>query len=210
MALQDIDLKTVKNIPVCAEKIVRATDTSPVIMATEDRREALCDADFKAVLMIQVGGYRLATVIDFEIPARYGLQQTIGDTLGIGGIMRGLRTAPVLVDIALDMLALCPDAIMLQYVNPMAINCLALSCLEPDLKYVDYVTPQGTALDLARDLGESLDDIEYECAGINHVAFYTKFAKRHANGEIEDLYPRLQPLGAALTMAPIMMAAQIM
>ena len=194
VVLQDIDPRRLQTSLLVAEKIVRATDTSPVIMATEDRREALRDADF-VVLMIQVGGYRPATVIDFEIPARYGLQQTIGDTLGIGGIMRGLRTAPVLVDIARDMLALCPDAIMLQYVNPMAINCLALSCLEPDLKYVGLChSVQGTALDLARDLGESLDDIEYECAGINHVAFYTKFAKRHANGEIEDLYPRLQAL----------------
>ena len=71
------------------------------------------------------------------------------------------------------MLALCPDAIMLQYVNPMAINCLALSCLEPHLKYVGLChSVQGTALDLARDLGESLDDIEYECAGINHVFLY--------------------------------------
>ena len=145
--------------------------------------------------MIQVGGYKPSTVIDFEIPAKYGLKQTIADTLGIGGIMRGLRTAPVLADIAQDMLELCPDAWMLQYVNPMAINCLALSQLHPDLKYVGLChSVQGTAADLARDLGENLDNIEYDCAGINHVAFYTRFEKRLANGEYEDLYPRLKSL----------------
>jgi alpha-galactosidase len=84
---------------------------------------------------------------------------------------------------------------MLQYVNPMAINCLALSRMVPDLRYVGLChSVQGTAIDLARDLGESIDDIEFECAGINHVAFYTKFAKRHADGRVEDLYPRLHKL----------------
>ena len=109
--------------------------------------------------------------------------------------MRGLRTVPVLVDIAHDIMDVCPDALMLQYVNPMAINCLALSRIVPDLRYVGLChSVQGTAIDLARDLGETIDDIEFECAGINHVAFYTKFAKRHADGTIEDLYPRLHEL----------------
>ena len=85
--------------------------------------------------MIQVGGYKPSTIIDFEIPAKYGLQQTIADTLGIGGIMRGLRTVPVLVDIAKDMIELCPQALMLQYVNPMAINCLGLSHFVPELRH---------------------------------------------------------------------------
>ena len=77
--------------------------------------------------MIQVAGYKPGTVTDFEVPKKRGLRQTIADTLGIGGIMRGLRTAPVLIDIARDMAELCPNALMLQYVNPMAINCAALS-----------------------------------------------------------------------------------
>ena len=102
--------------------------------------------------------------------------------------MRGLRTAPVLADIGRDMQELCPDVWMLHYVNPMAINCLALSHLLPDLKYVGLChSVQGTAADLARDLGEELTDIDYECAGINHVAFYTRFEKRHADGNLEDL-----------------------
>lgn len=194
VALQDIDQKRLKTSQLVAQRIAAATGTSPVIEATVNRRDALLDADF-VVLMIQVGGYRPSTVIDFEIPAKYGLTQTIADTLGIGGIMRGLRTAPVLLEIARDMLELCPNAIMLQYVNPMAINCLALSRLMPDLKQVGLChSVQGTAIDLARDLGEKIEQIEFECAGINHVAFYTKFGKRHADGSLEDLYPRLHDL----------------
>ena len=102
--------------------------TKPTVSATLNRRDALQDADF-VITMIQVGGYEPATIIDFDIPKKYGLRQTIGDTLGIGGIMRGLRTVPVLKQIADDMAECCPDALLLQYVNPMAINCLALSNL---------------------------------------------------------------------------------
>ena len=194
VALQDIDAKRLKTSKLVAEKIAQNLGVTPNIMATENRREALTGADY-VVLMIQVGGYKPSTVIDFEIPAKYGLKQTIADTLGIGGIMRGLRTAPVLVEIAKDMEDVCPDALMLQYVNPMAINCLALSRFAPELKYVGLChSVQGTAQDLANDLGENINDIDYDCAGINHVAFYTRFEKRHADGRMEDLYPRLKAL----------------
>ena len=193
-ALQDIDPKRLATSKLVAERVAEVLPVSPVITATENRREALQGADF-VIVMIQVGGYKPSTVIDFDIPAKYGLKQTIADTLGIGGIMRGLRTAPVLADIGRDMQELCPDAWMLQYVNPMAINCLALSHLLPDLNYVGLChSVQGTAADLARDLGEDLKDIDYDCAGINHVAFYTRFEKRHADGKAEDLYPRLHQL----------------
>ncbi len=193
-ALQDIDPKRLATSKLVAERVAEVLPVSPAITATENRREALKGADF-VIVMIQVGGYKPSTVIDFDIPAKYGLKQTIADTLGIGGIMRGLRTAPVLADIGRDMQELCPDAWMLQYVNPMAINCLALSHLLPDLNYVGLChSVQGTAADLARDLGEDLKDIDYDCAGINHVAFYTRFEKRHADGKAEDLYPRLHQL----------------
>ena len=194
VALQDIDAKRLKTSKLVAEKIAQNLGVTPNIVATENRREALAGADY-VVLMIQVGGYKPSTVIDFEIPAKYGLKQTIADTLGIGGIMRGLRTAPVLVEIAKDMEDVCPDALMLQYVNPMAINCLALSRFAPELKYVGLChSVQGTAQDLANDLGENINNIDYDCAGINHVAFYTRFEKRHADGQMEDLYPRLKAL----------------
>ena len=88
--------------------------------------QSLEGADY-AISMIQVAGYKPGTVIDFEIPKKYGLRQTIADTLGIGGIMRGLRTIPVLLDMCHDMEELCPDVTFLKYVNPMAMNCWAIS-----------------------------------------------------------------------------------
>ena len=173
IALHDIDAERLAVSEKVAHRICDTTHTRPTISASLNRREALQHADF-VITMIQVGGYHPATVIDFDIPKKYGLRQTIGDTLGIGGIMRGLRTVPVLRHIADDMAACCPDALLLQYVNPMAINCLALSKLAPQLSYVGLChSVQGTAIDLARDLGEPPEQIEYDCAGINHVAFYT-------------------------------------
>ena len=126
IALQDIDEDRLKTSAVVAGKIADTLSVSPRITATTDRREALEGADF-VIVMIQVAGYKPGTVIDFEIPKKYGLRQTIADTLGVGGIMRGLRTVPVLLDIANDMREVCPNALMLQYVNPMAINCWALN-----------------------------------------------------------------------------------
>ena len=194
IALHDIDAERLAVSEKVAHRICEATNTTPTISAYLDRREALQDADF-VITMIQVGGYQPATLTDFEIPKKYGLRQTIGDTLGVGGIMRGLRTVPVLQAIAHDMADCCPEALLLQYVNPMAINCLALSKLAPQLKYVGLChSVQGTAIDLARDLGEKPEAIDYDCAGINHVAFYTRFEKRHADGRMEDLYPRLKLL----------------
>lgn len=194
IALHDIDGERLATSEKVAHRIAEITGTSPTISATLERRTALQNADF-VITMIQVGGYEPATVIDFDIPKQFGLRQTIGDTLGVGGIMRGLRTVPVLRAIAADMAECCPDALLLQYVNPMAINCAALSRLAPELHYVGLChSVQGTAIDLARDLGEAPEDIDYDCAGINHVAFYTRFEKRHADGSTEDLYPRLKEL----------------
>jgi alpha-galactosidase len=194
IALHDIDAERLAVSEKVARRICDTTNTRLTISASLNRREALQHADF-VITMIQVGGYNPATVIDFDIPKKYGLRQTIGDTLGIGGIMRGIRTVPVLRQIADDMADCCPDALLLQYVNPMAINCLALSKLAPQLNYIGLChSVQGTAIDLARDLGEKPESIDYDCAGINHVAFYTRFEKRHADGRMEDLYPRLRQL----------------
>ena len=202
IALQDIDEKRLQTSKLVVDKIVAKLGVSPQLTATLSREDALKGSDF-VILMIQVGGYKPSTVIDFEIPTKYGLQQTIADTLGIGGIMRGLRTVPVLTEIARDMEHLCPDALMLQYVNPMAINCLALSHMAPELKYVGLChSVQGTAADLARDLGEDIGDIDYECAGINHMAFYTKFEKKLADGTTENLYPRLMQVGKDQSFGP--------
>ncbi len=114
-----------KTSEIVAHKLADFFGAKPKIEATLDRRAALDGADY-AISMFQVGGYKPGTVIDFEIPKKYGLRQTIADTLGIGGIMRGLRTIPVFLDICKDMEELCPDVMFLQYVNPMAMNTWAI------------------------------------------------------------------------------------
>src|SRR5205823_5552355 len=107
VALLDIDPERLRSSQIVATRVAEALGAHPTLTATTDRRAALDGADY-AIAMIQVGGYRPATVVDFEIPKRFGLRQTIADTLGIGGIMRGLRTIPVLLAMGRDMEALCP------------------------------------------------------------------------------------------------------
>ncbi|NKJ35160.1 alpha-galactosidase [Rhizobium sp. SG570] len=180
-----------------ARRICEALHLNRVrIEATLNRREALKDADF-VILMMQVGGYKPATVTDFDIPKQYGLRQTIADTLGIGGIFRGLRTIPVLDTICRDMQEVCPDALLMQYVNPMAINCWAIKEIAPEIRNVGLChSVQHTAGHLAECLGEDIGEINYLSAGINHIAFFLKYEKLHADGRREDLYPRLKALAA--------------
>jgi alpha-galactosidase len=187
ISLFDIDAERLATSEIVARKLAAELNAHPTIDATTDRRRALDGADY-AIAMIQVAGYKPGTVVDFEVPKRYGLRQTIADTLGIGGIMRGLRTIPVLLDMAHDMEALCPDVTFLQYVNPMAMNCWALSRRGSRIKTVGLChSVQGTAHELARDIGVPYHEINYVVAGINHMAFYLKFER---NGE--DLYPLIR------------------
>ena len=125
LALHDIDPTRLATTEIVAHRIADTLDVTPTIEATTDRRRAVDGADH-VITMFQVGGYEPATVTDFEIPTRHGLRQTIGDTLGIGGIMRGVRTIPVLLDLCADMEELAADATLLNYVNPMAMLCLSL------------------------------------------------------------------------------------
>jgi alpha-galactosidase len=121
------------------------------------------------------------------------LRQTIADTLGVGGIMRGLRTVPHLWKICEDMLEVCPNAIMLQYVNPMAINTWAISAKYPQIRQVGLChSVQGTAWELARDLDIPVEDIRYRAAGINHMAFFLQFEHRQKDGTYKNLYPALK------------------
>jgi alpha-galactosidase len=192
IALMDIDERRLATSKVVAERIAETLGAKPRISATTNRRAALKDADY-VVTMIQVAGYKPGTVIDFEVPKARGLRQTIADTLGIGGIMRGLRTAPVLIDIARDMAEVAPGALMLQYVNPMAINCAALSRVVPEVRTVGLChSVQGTAAELAEDIDVPIGEIRFRCAGINHMAFYLTFERRRPDGSIEDLYPRIR------------------
>jgi alpha-galactosidase len=185
IALMDIDTDRLRDSEIVANRLALQLDASPSIRATTDRRSALDGADY-VLNMIQVGGYEPATVIDFEIPKKYGLRQTIGDTLGIGGIMRALRTIRVMLDIGLDMEELAPDALLLNYTNPMAMLTGAMG-LATDTATVGLChSVFGTAEELAGVLGLPVEEITYRCAGINHMAFYLTFEH---NGR--DLYPEL-------------------
>ncbi|WP_304524729.1 alpha-glucosidase/alpha-galactosidase [Deinococcus sp. KNUC1210] len=188
LRLFDIDQARLDVTHQVAGRVAASVGARPTVMATTDRERALDGADF-VINMIQVGGYRPATVTDFEVPKSYGLRQTIADTLGIGGIMRALRTVPVLLDMSRDMERLCPDTLHLNYVNPMAMNIWGLA-RQTKIKTVGLChSVQHTAGELAADLGLPVSEIDFLCAGINHMAFYLKFEHRG-----EDLYPRLKAL----------------
>jgi len=190
ISLHDVDEDRLRTSEIVARKVAQVLDAHPTLQATLDRRAALDGADY-AICMIQVGGYEPATVIDFEVPKKYGLRQTIADTLGIGGIMRGLRTIPVMLDVCRDMEELCPNVTFLNYVNPMAINCWAISRASR-IKTVGLChSVQGTAEQLAADAGVPIDEVHYLCAGINHMAFYLRFERKTKDG-VEDLYPRIR------------------
>ena len=185
-ALMDIDADRLRTAEFVTERLITAHGASAQIEATTDRRAALDGADY-VVTSFQVGGYRPSTVIDFEIPKRYGLRQTIADTLGIGGIMRGLRTIPVLLDVCRDLEELSPDALLLNYVNPMAMLCWAVAEASPIRTVGLCHSVQHTAKELGADLGLPAHELDYHVAGINHVAFFLRLEH-----DGEDLYPRLR------------------
>ena len=195
IALFDIDSERLSTSEIMTTRIGSTLGLKNMrVKATTNRRDALRNADF-VILMMQIGGYKPATVTDFEIPKRFGLRQTIADTLGIGGIFRALRTIPVVLDIARDMAELCPRALMMNYVNPMAMISWAMLEAFPQIAYVGLChSVQETSGHLANILGESIAEIDYRAAGINHVSFFTKFEKRLPDGTHEDLYPRLRAI----------------
>ncbi len=191
IALMDIDRKRLEESELVARKMIASLGVPATVETHLDQRRALAGADF-VIVAFQIGGYKPCTVTDFELPKQVGLRQTIADTLGIGGIMRGLRTVPHLWKLAEDMRAVCPGAIMLQYVNPMAINTWALGARYPDIAQVGLChSVQGTAEELARDLDIPVEDLRYRAAGINHMAFYLNFEARQPDGSYRDLYPAL-------------------
>jgi alpha-galactosidase len=186
ICLFDIDETRLKSSEIVARRIVETVGASASVEITTDRGRAFDGASY-AINMIQVGGYRPCTVTDFEIPKRYGLRQTIADTLGIGGIMRALRTIPVLIDMCKEMERRCPEVVHLNYVNPMAMNCWALNEATRIRTVGLCHSVQHTAEALAHDIGVPLEEINYVVAGINHLAFYLTFRR---NGE--DLYPEIR------------------
>ena len=194
ISLHDINPERLRTTEIVAQRIARVLGVHPTIETTLDRRRSLDGADY-AISMFQIAGYKPGTVVDFEIPKKYGLRQTIADTLGIGGIMRALRTIPVLLEVCHDMEQLCPSARLLNYVNPMAMNTWAINRASK-IKTVGLChSVQGTAEQLALDIDVPIREINYLSAGINHMAFYLRFERRTPSG-VEDLYPRIRQVVA--------------
>jgi alpha-galactosidase len=172
-ALTDIEPVALERTRRLAQRLIDSHELPARVEADLDRRAMLRDADV-VLVTFQVGGLE-AYRHDVEIPRRYGVDQTVGDTLGPGGVFRGLRTAAVLEGIAADMHELCPDALMIQYANPMAINCWLTA--ELGIKTVGLChSVQGTSRTLARILGVEDRHWTFQCAGINHQAWFTRFA----------------------------------
>ena len=189
--LMDINPERLAESEIIVGKLAQTLGGKAKVKTYSNQRQALDGTDF-VVCCFQVGGYDPCTITDFEIPKKFGLRQTIADTLGIGGIMRGIRTVPHLWSICEDMLQVAPNAIMLQYVNPMAINTWAMAAKYPTIKQVGLChSVQGTAYELARDLDIPVSEIRYKAAGINHMAFYTTFEHKQADGSWKNLYPDL-------------------
>jgi len=185
IALMDIDPDRLSVAERMAQKLADALEAEPKITAHRTRKPALDGADY-VVNTIQVGGFA-ATKIDFDIPKKYGLKQTIADTNGVGGIFRALRTMPVMVKIAQEMEELCPRAIFINYANPMAMVCWAVT-RATDIQTVGLChSVQGTAQQLAHYMGIPFEDLVYQAAGINHMDFYLKLEYKG-----KDAYPRLR------------------
>jgi alpha-galactosidase len=170
-----------------ADRVIQANDLKASTMVTTDRDEALRDADY-VIVMLQIGGVE-AFRKDYEIPMKHGVDQCIADTLGPGGVFRALRTIPVMMEIARDMQRLCPGAVLLNYVNPMAAVCWALGKV-PGTRFVGLCHGVQTTLDLiAGYVGLPKEEIDYLAAGINHMGWFLDM--KHKG---KDLYPRFKEL----------------
>ncbi|TML88044.1 MAG: alpha-glucosidase/alpha-galactosidase [Actinobacteria bacterium] len=192
IALHDIDADRLATAEAMARYVASERGASPRIASHLDRREAIDGSDF-VLNMVQIGGHE-ATLLDFEIPARYGLRQTIADTLGIGGIFRTLRTAPIMLALGNEMAELCPpNAWLLNYTNPMAMLCWLVYAGTPTQNVVGLChSVQNTTEDLCEILGVPEDEVTVLSAGVNHQAFFLRF--EHGG---ESLYPRLDARLAA-------------
>ncbi|TFH13290.1 MAG: alpha-galactosidase, partial [Lentisphaerales bacterium] len=167
------------------KRMIADNKVEATVKATTDRREALRGADY-VVVMIQAGGVTEFRQ-DYEIPLKYGVDQCIGDTLNPGGVFRALRHIPALIEIARDMQELCPNAVLFNYANPMAMCCWALGRV-PGLQFVGLCHGVQTTMDLiASYTGVKKDEIDYLAAGINHMAWFLKLEHQG-----KDLYPILK------------------
>ncbi|GAB3404557.1 alpha-glucosidase/alpha-galactosidase [Schumannella luteola] len=191
LVLHDIDAARLDVAVGTARQVAERRGRTLEVVPALDRRVALAGADF-VVNMIQVGGID-ATRVDLELPASRGLRQTIGDTTGIGGVFRALRTFPVLSGIARDMLELCPDAWFLNYTNPMAMNIWWMATVAPSIKAAGLChSVYWTVNDLCELVGVPLEGTSFRAAGVNHQAWLYEWSR-----DGESLYPALREKIAA-------------
>jgi alpha-galactosidase len=185
VVLHDIDTDRLATAEAIAHATALTAGAQPEVVATTDRRRALDGADY-VINVIQVGMHE-ATVRDFDIPEKYGLHQTIGDTIGVGGIFRGLRTFPVLAGIARDMQQVCPDAWLLNYTNPMAMNVTFLHRVAPAVKVLGLChSVYWTMVGLCELIGVPYNEVSHWSAGVNHQAWVLRWERGGQN-----LYPLL-------------------
>ena len=185
LTLMDIDPKRLSYIKKAVEKIISAGGYKAKVIATDDRIEALKNAD-GVLITILAGGVDVWRN-DIEIPKKYGIDINVGDTRGPSGIFRFLRSAPVILDICKDIEKYCPKTLVLNYTNPMAMLCRIMQS-ETKVNVTGLChSVQGTAEMLARFIGAPMEEIDYLCAGVNHQAFYLEYKW---NGE--DAYPLIK------------------
>ncbi|MEP7331893.1 MAG: alpha-glucosidase/alpha-galactosidase [Terracoccus sp.] len=185
LRLHDIDPMRLTTAEGVARSAAQQVGAKPVITTYAERAKSLEGADF-VINIVQIGGLA-ATRTDFEIPASYGLRQTIADTIGVGGVFRALRTFPFLRDLAQDMTRLCPQALLLNYTNPMAMNLWWLSRVAPQVRaYGLCHSVYWTVVGLSEVMGVPHEEVDFFSAGVNHQAWMLRMRR---NGE--DLYPLL-------------------
>jgi Alpha-galactosidases/6-phospho-beta-glucosidases, family 4 of glycosyl hydrolases len=186
LALFDIDAGRLRDSEQLLLNMKSSLGSSCVVKAYTDRKEALRGAKY-VINAIQVGGYDPCTITDFEIPKKYGLRQTIADTVGIGGIFRNLRTIPVVLDFAKDMREVCPDALFMNYTNPMAVLTNVLSTAGGVRTVGLCHSVQACVSDLFKSLEMDATGVESKIAGINHMAWLLEVKKDGV-----DLYPEIK------------------
>ena len=191
LVMHDIDPRRLQLADGLARIAVDRHGRPATVRVDADLRSALAGADF-VINAVNIGGHA-ATVVDFEVPARYGVRQTIADTLGVGGIFRGLRTFVFLDELASAMRAACPDAWLLNYTNPMAMNIQYLGVQHPDIKVLGLChSVFWTVHDLCELIDVPLDEVRFHSAGVNHQAWILNWER-----DGQDLYPLLDERIAA-------------
>lgn len=196
LALYDIDLERLRDSENMLNNLKRSSGSTCVVKAYSDRKEALRGAKY-VINAIQVGGYDPCTITDFEIPKKYGLRQTIADTVGIGGIFRNLRTIPVMLEFAADIREVCPDALFLNYTNPMAVLTNVMNTYGQVRTVGLCHSVQACIPDLFKSLEMDKTGVQAKIAGINHMAWLLEVTRDGA-----DLYPEIKRRAAEKQKQP--------